>query len=115
MLPSLFRQTITVYRKSGGYRDANDRWVEGSETPITHSRTSVQPTTARDLQFLPEGERVDGALRIFDADPLYTVDETTGTEADIVEYNGNRYRVVTVNPWLVGLLEHYEAIVVLER
>jgi hypothetical protein len=112
---SLMRKSITVYRHSAGSLDANDRWVEGSETPITHKHTSVQPTTGRDLLVLPEGERNDSIVRIFDAEPLYVTNKSTGVEADVIEWLGERYKVINVQVWNTGVFDYYEALADKER
>lgn len=112
---SIMRETITVYRKSGGYYDENDRWVDGTEEAYTHNYTSVQPTSARDLQMLPEGERIEGAVKIYDVERLYAQDTGSGNEADIVEHNGKFYKVVTVDAWQQGILDHYKAYATLLR
>lgn len=111
---SILKESILVHRKSGGGY-VNGRWVEGVVTTSTHSSVSVQPTSARDLQMLPEGETLEGSVRIFDIEPLYSQDVNAGKEADVVEYNGKRYKVIKVDPWMNGIMDHYEAIAALER
>ena len=116
MLPfNVMRQTITVLRKSGGSYDVNDRWVEGVETPIEHKYTSVQPASAEDLKMLPEGERRDGMILIWDKEELIASLENSAIESDIIVYDGRRYKVIMVNAWKTGILDHYEAIAELER
>lgn len=111
MLPlNLMNMTITVYSTSAGSRDANDRWVEGTETPATHTMTSVQPASGKVLKTLPEGERTDSMISIYDAEELKVADPVAGTVADVVLYNGARYKVIRVKKWNVGLLDHYHAI-----
>ena len=111
----IMRHTITVHRRSAGSFDANDRWVEGSETPVVHNYTSVQPASGRDLKVLPEGRRVDSIIRIYDIEPLYGSDKTTDTSPDVVEWQGERYEVINVQVWKTGVIDYYVALADRER
>lgn len=115
MLPlDILKETITVYRKSGG-EYVNGRWVEGVADVSEHKNTSVQPVSASDLLMIPEGESLEGVIRVFDVLPLYAQDVDAGKEADIIEYYDKKYKVVRVDPWRNGFMDHYEALAVLER
>lgn len=112
---SLFNMVITVFRTSAGSYDAYDRWIEGVETPITHNFTSVQPASGEDIALLPEGERSDDMVIIYDAEALYVTDKIAGTVADVILYDNKRYKVIRCKPWKTGILDHYEAIADRER
>jgi len=111
----IMRQSITVYRTAAGTLDANDRWVDGAETNEVHAQTSVQPTSGRDLLVLPEGDRSDSIIRIFDIKPLYTVNKSAGTPADEIEWLGERYKIINVQVWQTGIIDYYEALAARER
>jgi hypothetical protein len=115
MLPlSILKEPINVYRKSSG-QYVNGRWREGVETLLVHKHTSVQPVSAADLQMIPEGESLDGAIRVFDIEELFSQNIDGGVEADVIEYYGRRYKVVRVDPWRNQIMDYYEALAVLER
>lgn len=112
---SILRESIKVFRKTGGAYGDNGRWIEGNEQTLIHKRTSVQPMDSKELQMLPEGERSDGAVNVFDIEELKSAIEGTSQEADEIEWQGRRYKIIKVDSWIVGRLNHYHAQAVLVR
>lgn len=69
-------------------------WTQGEavETPI---RAVMQAPSTRDLESLPEGERVEGLVTVWSRSPLNTADEDDERRADeIINAAGEAYRVV---------------------
>lgn len=100
---------IDVIRIGEG-RYENYRWVEGEEE-VLNIKANVQPAKFKDLQMLPESERTKEYIKVFTVDPLRTIKEgKDGHGADIILWNGNRYRVVQVKNYEMGVLDHYKAI-----
>ena len=60
---------------------------------------SVQPMTQRELQLLPEGERVQGAVKGYTEFRLMTAQQSECREPDRFEYLGVRYQVMRVDDW----------------
>jgi len=92
-----FRQPFTVYRRSGNF-------VAGGyqETEVTVSMSGIaSPTKSKDIDQLPEGDRITESMTFYTIDPLYVThsDGTQGT-SDQVLYRGERYKLVQVKNYL---------------
>jgi hypothetical protein len=80
--------------------------------PLVVSITaSVQPVSGFELLQFSEGERTRGLIKLYSDQPLYTADESLGTQADLLTVGGVVYQVRQVLPWS-GPLPHYKAIAV---
>jgi hypothetical protein len=99
---AIFRNAITVRRQEpGGYVDAV--WVPGEADTLT-IQASVQPAGAEDMQRLPEGQRLTGAVRIYTNDLLMTAEGDQ--KADVVVTSQGRYEVRVAERWENGLIPH---------
>lgn len=96
----MFAQTFSILRSSG-------TWVKGDweniETAI-QSYGAMQPATDRELQMLPEGDRISGALSVWSSAPLYTTgtvgqNDPNAHISDLILWHGEKYRVLGVKPW----------------
>lgn len=86
------------------------RWVEGGET-IINIKANVQPARFKDLQLLPESERTKEYIKVFSVEELRTAKEGVNNHgADIILWKGNRYRVMSVKNYEMGVLDHYKAL-----
>lgn len=95
-------QPFTVYRKSGSWQD--EGWVE-AENPITVVGT-ITIAKEKDLQQVPEGDRIGGEIAIYTTQPLYVThavkDPITGAESgtsDEILWQGDRYKLFNANPY----------------
>lgn len=79
----------------------------GAETSIP-AIASIQPVVGRELEALPEGRRTTGVMKAYIAVTVETVDEITLTEADEMVWNGRRFELHAVEPW-VGNLTHWKS------
>ena len=92
-------QTFYVHRKSG-------EWVAGRfvQTNSDEARLKfhgvVTVASDKDLQQVPEGDRVKGAMCFITDKEIYVTreDNTSGT-SDEVEWRGCRYKINAVAPW----------------
>lgn len=89
-----FRQTIEIIRDSGG------QWYKGiySKTTETIYTTGViSATNEREIEMIPEGDRGSETKEVHTIIPLYTArGGTIGLDADVIVWNGERYKVVKV-------------------
>ena len=107
---SIFRQPLTVTRKSGG-EFVNGIWTPGTtaEVPI---EASVQPASPDDMQRLPEGRRQDKAYVLRSDQELLEVDDNAEQSADLVTIGGETYEVMRCSRWQNSIINHFESLVV---
>lgn len=90
-------QTYQVTRTFGS-------WVRGrfiSDNPkIFKVRGIVTVLSAKELQFLPEGDRVMGTMAFYSQEELYVTHagEQPGL-SDTILWHGNQYKIIQTNPW----------------
>jgi hypothetical protein len=99
---SAFSQTVTGTRTTaGGYVDG--LYQPGTSSAISIN-SSVQPSTDREIELLPEGERQKGA---------YTLrSKTEVLPDDVFDIYGDSYRVLKVQRWTNSIIPHWQAIAV---
>lgn len=96
-----FAQDFTIQRSSGGSWQAG-KWV--TSTIDVCGFGIIQPATAEELDQVPEGDRVKGAMSFHSESPLFEThttgpnDKFAGT-SDIICWRGENYRLVKVWPW----------------
>ncbi|SFE43540.1 hypothetical protein SAMN04487969_102503 [Paenibacillus algorifonticola] len=83
-----------VHRQTGSW--VRGTWQSVEEAPITLSGTIIV-ATADDLEQVPEGDRVKGAMAFYSPQQIYVTRET-GT-SDQIDWRGERYRIYHVAPW----------------
>lgn len=82
---------ITVVRHSGEWA-GNGIWQEDNGDPITLTGAGIiHPTTANELRALPEGQRETKSLTLF-WPQQFVMD-------DRIQYGGEEYRVIMVDPY----------------
>lgn len=91
-------EKITVERTApGGYVDG--LYVAGA-TSTFKALASVQQPTPRDLETLPEGERVKNPKMFICTKKLQTASEDDSTLADVLIVKGVRFKVIQLGDWL---------------
>lgn len=75
--------------------------VEGTPTPIS-IQGSVQPSSSKDLQLLPEGRRVNKSYTVYTGDEM--------RENWRLTIYGDSYTCIAAEVWQNGVLPHYKAI-----
>jgi hypothetical protein len=91
-----FRQTFRVYRSEGEFRLGG--WVEIAQSPEYFEMSGVAwPSSAKEIQQVPEGDRIQGMHTFATIDPLYVTHASgiPGT-SDQLEWNGERYRLLQI-------------------
>lgn len=68
-------------------------------TQEEHAMGVVQPATPRELERLPEADRVKSTLVVFTASPLFVDDDSSGKAADGIRWQGELYTVSAVENW----------------
>ena len=89
-------QKITILRRTGGWEYGT--WVQSDQPETLTMRGIVTMASAKDLQQVPEGDRVTGSIKILTTERIYITDGPAGNITDMVFWRGARYRVVTVTP-----------------
>ena len=96
-----FAQEFVITRSCGGSWQAG-KWV--NETIKVCSYGVIQPSTPEELEQVPEGDRVTGALSFHSEQALFEThtygpnDKFAGT-SDIIWHRGQNYRLAKVFPW----------------
>lgn len=104
---------ITIQRMGEGGWEGG-RWKEGVAEPI-EIEAHVQPANMQTLLLLPESERTKQAIRVFSVEEIRTAREGDGGwQADIIEWNNDTYRVMKVESYVMGVLDHFHAVAVRE-
>jgi len=93
-------QSFTVYRKSGAW--ASGRWPQTEATILLSGVISV--AKEKDLIQVPEGDRTGGAIVIHTTQVLYITyaanGPANGGTSDEVLWQGDRYRLLSVAPYV---------------
>lgn len=87
---------IFILRTSGEYVDG--LWANSSPTRIRALASTQQPTPAQ-LMTVKEGERSEDMLLFICNKPLRASSDKDGTQADVVLYKSNKYKVVSSGDW----------------
>ncbi len=91
-------EKITVERSSPGTYP--DGLYAAGPTSTFKALASVQQPTPRDLQNLPEGERVKNPKMFICTKKLQTASEDDSTLADVLTFKGVRFKVIMLADWL---------------
>jgi len=90
----LFAQDVVVTRSAGHF--AIGGWVEDTPSSYTY-RGVILPTTSRDIEQVPEGDRVTESMTFYTRERLYV---TRGGDdegiSDIITYLGSDYKLIKV-------------------
>lgn len=89
-------QKITILRRTGAWVDG--AWVQDDQPETVTMRGIVTMANAKDLQQVPEGDRLTGAVKILTTERIYITDGADHNITDMVLWRGARYRIVTVTP-----------------
>lgn len=102
---------ITVYRKD------KDTVVKGRPTAALETsfivEANVQPFNYRDLMVLPESDRTKEWIKVYVAtsDVFRTARQgSDGYEADEILWQGDRFKVMRIQPYRMGVLDHQKLI-----
>ena len=87
-------QKITILRRGGSWQYGT--WVQDENPTELSMRGIVTMANAKDLEMVPEGDRLTGAIKILTTERIYITSD--GEITDMVFWRGARYRIVTVTP-----------------
>lgn len=97
-----FRKSVTVTRQAAGaYVDGV--WTPGGDATLT-IQASVQPSSDQDMQRLPEGRRITGAVTLYTNDTLKLA--LGDQQADRIALASGTYEVEVSENWGNGLIPH---------
>ena len=108
-MSTLFHRTISYKHRTAEL--VNGVW-EFSETDGTFTG-SVQPLTGKELQFLPEGRRDIGLMKIYSNTPLSVSVEGSNTPGDVVIWAGRKWEIIRELVFANDLINHYKYIAAL--
>jgi hypothetical protein len=91
----------------GFYKDG--QYQPGDRETLT-MRGSLQPSSARELKLPSEGGRLKQYWKFFTDQPLLTIGTKDLSSADVVEVNGETYKVMSVEIWQGVRLPYYLSI-----
>lgn len=106
-----FRHARTVRRYAAGIW-VDGRWVPG--TALERQYTiygSLQPTTTRDMQSLPEGRRDRAMYALFTDSVLRVEDINAQTNPDVIVLPDGLYEVTQDSPWQNEVISHHRYII----
>lgn len=106
----------TLFPRTISYKHRNAELVNGvwefSETDGTFTG-SVQPLTGKELQFLPEGRRDIGLMKVYSNTPLSVSVEGSNTPGDVVIWAGRKWEIIRELVFANDLINHYKYIAAL--
>lgn len=85
-------QNFTVMRSAGVF--VNGSWV--SQATALQGFGVISVARAQDIEMLPEGDVIHGAMVFHSSFPLFTTQEGVGS-SDILQWNNSNWRVLTVS------------------
>jgi hypothetical protein len=96
-----FAQDFSIVRSNGGSWQLG-QWVDA--TIIVPCFGIIQPSTPEELEQVPEGDRVKGAMSFHSECVLFETHTNGPNDAnagisDIINWRGQNYRLVKVFPW----------------
>lgn len=108
-MSTLFPRIISYKHRTAEL--VNGVW-EFSETDGTFTG-SVQPLTGKELQFLPEGRRDIGLMKVYSNTPLSVSVEGSNTPGDVVIWAGRKWEIIRELVFANDLINHYKYIAAL--
>ena len=104
------RSELIVSRPTQSTISDDGTIVLGTPDSIT-IRASIQPADRVQMESMPQLRDFKQAFTLFSSSELFTADAEAKTEADRVSIYGKEYEVITVEPWLNRVRNHYKVLV----
>ena len=105
------RKTLQARHKQD-VLDEFERPLTPTVTPFSAKNCTVQPYVGDTFQLAPDGFQGKDVFTVFTETLLTRGKEGSLIKPDELLINNVWFRVVKVKPWQVGLIPHYECIVV---
>jgi len=100
---------LTIYRTATQGSYVNGEWVAAVATTVIRE-VNIQPLKDEELLLLPEAERAREWYKLYCAEDLLAAKPgVSGTVADEFVYKGDRYKVMKVKEYSMGILNHFRA------
>lgn len=104
-----FTDEINVYRRSYTINKYGESVYTETDFPVN---ASVQPTSGRELSFLPDFALESETLSFFTLEMLYSESDDGTGYSDIVVFDNHRYQIIKSKRWKthcesIGILEAY--------
>lgn len=111
-------QVITRTRRAASEYNSAGTWVAGAPTDtavegVVHPATSTKSLSDSMIRELDNNRGRKTVIVYSVPDTWQTDDESTGTQADIMTYLGERYEILMVDEWRSGVLDHDKALAAL--
>lgn len=90
---SRFVQEITVTRTESQWVRGEMQALEPQTLKLLGIVTVAQP---KDLQMVPEGDRLTGAMKFITTEELYPTRQNH--RSDVITWRGAKYKIITVTP-----------------
>ena len=92
-------QKLKIYRSSGSF--VNGRWTEDIQSPpYFELRGIAYPSSEKELNQVPEGDRVKGAMSFITTEELYVTRQGNAPGlSDKIEWKGEIYKIVQTLNW----------------
>ena len=88
--------------------DENGNYIEPTPTQID-IEANIQPLTPNQVLQMPEGDRTQSWIKGYTSSVTRTKREgANGYAADTLLYRGDEYEIRKIDPWDVGVLDHYK-------
>jgi len=101
-----FEQALTGSRPAAGTY-VNGIFLASGTTTALSFRGTVRPLSPQEMLTLPEGRIYNQAVTIYTEFQLQVADPDTGINADTVNWLGDDFEVISVDPHMQGFLDHY--------
>lgn len=82
------------------------RYVPGPTQEITVAG-SLQPTNARELKLVEEGNRLRQYWKFYTDEPIVVIDTKSLADSDRVTVNGESYRAMALTTWAGTNLDYF--------
>ncbi len=89
-------EPFTIFRTTG-YFDRGG-WTAGPPVQIP-ARGVVTPASDRELDMVPEGDRIKGSMTFHTHEELHLTSVSEGSVSDKILWQGDYYRLVFIAPW----------------
>jgi hypothetical protein len=93
-------QTLNIYRSTGSF--INGRWTEDTQSPPYFEVKGIAyPSSTKELDQVPEGDRIKGAMSFITTEELYVTRQGSAPGlSDKIEWRGELYKIVQTLNWM---------------
>ena len=101
--------SYTIRRRTPGYY--KEGIYHGGPDEEIQVRGSMQPVNARELKIVSEGVRLKQYYKFYTDAPILAINTKTLANADVVEINGETFKVMSVENWLGTAFPYFKSII----